>query len=123
MIINVSFDGRKLFNWEGGTAEATKIEEDVGEVAALANMTPETLWQSTLAKIAANGGWVFSGNPEPEMMIVIAGLLALPTHHPDHPGHCRDYLEVSNFDFDIKNDPQNSTFHINVRAFAEGALQ
>ena len=73
MIINVSFDGRKLFNWEGGTAEATKIEEDVGEVAALANMTPETLWQSTLAKIAANGGWVFSGNPEPEMMIVIAG--------------------------------------------------
>ena len=109
--------------WEGGTAEATKIEKDVSEVAALGDMSPETLWQSTLAKIAANGGWVFSGNPEPEMMIVIAGLLALPTHHPDHPGHCRDYREVSNFDFDIKNDPQNSTFHINVRAFAEGALQ
>jgi hypothetical protein len=121
MIINVSFDGRKLFNWEGGIAEATKIEKDVSEVAALGNMSPETLWQSTLAKIAANGGRVFSGNPEPEMMIVIAGLLALPTHHPDRPGHCRDYLE-SNFDFDVKNDPQNSTFHINVKAFAEGAL-
>src|SRR5437763_5340702 len=55
-------------------------------------MSPETLWQSTLAKIAANGGRVFSGNSETEMMIVIAGLLALPTHHPDRPGHCRDYL-------------------------------
>src|SRR3954447_15968068 len=55
MIINVSFDGRKLFNWEGGIAEATKIEKDVSEVAALGNMSPETLWQSTLAKIAANG--------------------------------------------------------------------
>ena len=55
MIINVSFDGRKLFSWEGGIAEATKIEKDVSEVAALGNMSPETLWQSTLAKIAANG--------------------------------------------------------------------
>jgi hypothetical protein len=40
MIINVSFDGRKLFNWEGGTAEATKIEEDVGEVAGFGQYEP-----------------------------------------------------------------------------------
>src|SRR3954463_1165218 len=90
MIINVSFDGRRLFNWEGGIAEATKIEKDVSEVAALGNMSPETLWQSTLAKIAANGGRVFSGNPEPEMMIVIAGLLALPTHLPARPRNLPD---------------------------------
>src|SRR5205085_12266095 len=63
MIINVSFDGRKLFTWEGGIAEATKIEKDVSEVAALGNISPETLWQSTLAKIAANGGRFFPVTP------------------------------------------------------------
>jgi hypothetical protein len=111
-----------LFDWEGATAEATKIEQDVAEVAALGETSPETLWQSTVAKIAANGGRFFAGNPEPEMMIMIAGLLALPTHHPDHPGRCRDYLEASNFDFDIKNDRRNLRFDIDVRAFPEGAV-
>jgi hypothetical protein len=120
-MITVSFNGRKLFDWKGDAKEAAQIAQDVAQIAALNNETPETLWHATLLAIADNHGRFFSGAPHAEIMIVISGLLALPTHHPDRPGRCRDYLD-SNFDFDVKNDPQNSRFHINVKAFAEGAL-
>jgi len=122
-MINVSFDGRKLFNWEGGATEVAEMDHRVTQIAALGNVSPEILWQSTLSSIAEKGGRFFSGNPEAEMMIVISGLLSMPTHHPDHPGHCRDYLEMSNFDFDIKIDPQNKErFEVQVKAFAEGGV-
>ena len=93
MIINVAFDGRKLFDWEGEAKKATQIDQDVAHIAALSNESPRALWQETLVKIAANRGRFYSV----EMMIVISGLLSMPTQNPDHPGRCRDYLETSNF--------------------------
>jgi hypothetical protein len=40
------------------------------------------------------------------------------------PGRCRDYLEMSNFDFDIKIDSENTKrFEVQVNAaFAEGGV-
>jgi hypothetical protein len=121
-MIKVSLNGRKLFEWKGEPKEAAQIEQDVVKIAALSNENPETLWRKTLVAIAANGGRFFSGLPHAEFMVVISGLLSLPTHHPDHPGRCRDYLKVSNFDFDIKIDPENTKqLEVQVRAFAKGA--
>jgi hypothetical protein len=45
---------------------------------------------------------------EAEMMVVTWGLLTMPTKHPDHPGVFGDYIELWNFDFDIKIDPENN---------------
>ena len=113
MIINVAFDGRKLFDWEGEAKKATQIDQDVAHIAALSNESPRALWEETLVKIAANRGRFYSV----EMMIVISGLLSMPTQNPDHPGRCRDYLETSNFYFDIKIDPENmKPLGVEVRA-------
>ncbi len=57
-----------------------------------------------------------SWNPEAQMMIVVGALISLPTWHPDHPGRCRDYLKVWDFDFDISPNASGQGITIGVQA-------
>jgi hypothetical protein len=122
-MISVSFNGRKLFDWKGDAKEAAQIAQDVAQIAALNNETPETLWHATLLAIADNGCRFFSGAPYAEIMIVISGLLLLPADKASHSDAFRDYLESSDFDFNIKVDPENAdNIEIEAKAIAEGRV-
>ncbi len=106
-LISVTFDGRKLFEWEGTAETLAQINQETTRIAKVAQTSPQALWQATLVGIKQNGGSYFTPKPKAEMMVVTWGLMALPTHHPDHPGVIGDYLDRWNFDFNIKIDPED----------------
>jgi hypothetical protein len=106
MLINVAFDGKKMFDWEGDAGAIARIDEEMLRIAKLGNATPSDLSQPTLTGISRNGGF-FTPNPQVEVMIVVWTLISMPTGDPDRPGLVRDYLEAWNFDFDIEIDPDN----------------
>jgi len=106
-LINVAFDGKKIFEWKGNADTLALIDQETTRMAKLAHTSPQALWQSTLVGIKQNGGRYFSPNPKAEMMVVTWGLMALPTHHPDHPGVFGDYIDLWNFDFNIRIDPED----------------
>jgi hypothetical protein len=106
-MINVAFDGKKLFDWDGDASAVARIDEETTRIAKLANTSPQALWQSALVHINENGGRLFGSNQEAEIMIVTWGLMTAPTQHPDRPGIFGDYLELWNFDFNIKIDPED----------------
>lgn len=107
-LINVAFDGEKIFEWQGNTDTLAQINQETTRMAKLAHTSPQALWQSTLVGIKQNGGRYFTPNPKAEMLVVTWGLMALPTHHADHPGVFGDYLDDPwNFDFNIKIDPED----------------
>jgi hypothetical protein len=113
MLINVAFDGEKLFEWEGDAEAVASIDQEVIRIAKLGNVEPTVLAQSALVHIKRKGGFITS-NPQDEMMMVIWLLISMPTGDPDRPGLYRDYLEMWNFDFDIKVDPDAGTFKAQV---------
>jgi hypothetical protein len=107
-LINVAFDGEKIFEWQGNADTLAQIDQEATRMAKLAHTSPQALWQSTLVGIKQNGGRYFTPNPKAEMLVVTWGLMALPTHHPDHPGVFGDYLDgLWDFDFNIKIDPED----------------
>jgi hypothetical protein len=107
-LINVAFDGKKIFEWQGNADTLAQINQETTRMAKLAHTSPQALWQSTLVGIKQNGGRYFTANPKAEMLVVTWGLMALPTHRPDHPGVFGDYLDDPwNFDFNIKIDPED----------------
>jgi hypothetical protein len=106
-LIKVAFDGEKIFEWQGNADTLAQIDQETTRIAELAHTSPRALWQSTLVGIRQNGGRYFTPNPKAEMMVVIWGLMALPTHDPDHPGVFGDHLDLQNFDFNIKIDPED----------------
>jgi len=107
-LINVAFDGEKIFEWQGKADTLAQINQEATRMAKLAHTSPQALWQSTLVGIKQNGGRYFTPNPKAEMLVVTWGLMALPTHHPDHPGVFGDYLDGRwDFDFNIKIDPKD----------------
>jgi hypothetical protein len=116
-LINVAFDGEKIFEWQGNADTLAQIDQETTRIAKLAHTSPQALWQSTLVGIKQNGGRYFTPNPKAEMLVVTWGLMALPTHHPDHPGVFGDYLDDPwNFDFNIKIDPEDEKrFTVEVR--------
>jgi hypothetical protein len=105
-LINVAFDGKKIFEWQGNADTLAQIEQETTRIAKLANTSRRTLWQSTLVGIKQNGGRYFTSNPKAEMLVVTWGLMALPTQQPDYPGVFGDYLD-QNFDFNVKIDPDD----------------
>jgi len=107
-LINVAFDGKKIFEWQGNADTLAQINQEATRMANVAHTSPRALWQSTLVGIKQNGGRYFTPNPKAEMLVVTWGLMALPTHNPDRPGVFGDYLEGPwNFDFNIKIDPED----------------
>jgi hypothetical protein len=106
-LINVAFDGKKIFEWQGNADTLALIGQETTRMANLAHTSPQALWQSTLVGIKQNGGRYFTPNPKAEMMVVTWGLMALPTQNPDHPGVFGDHLDLWNFDFNIKIDPED----------------
>ena len=115
-MINVAFDGQKLFNWQGDADAVARIDQETKKIARSFNVSPQGLWQLTLVNIDQNGRRFFTSNREAEMMIVTWGLVTMPTKNPDHPGVFGDYLELWDFDFDIQIDPENNKqFTIEVK--------
>jgi hypothetical protein len=122
-MINVAFNGEKLFEWEGDADAVARMDEAVLRIADLADASPSDLSQTTIGGISRNGGFSTS-NPEAEMMIVLWTLISMPTNYPDHPGFIRDYIEVWDFDFDVTSDPVNEhqfTIAFNAAFAKEGA--
>ena len=106
-MINVAFDGKKLFEWEGDADAVARIDQETRRIARLANISPQSLWQSALVHIDENGRRLFTSNQDAEMMVVTWGLVTMPTKHPVHPGVFGDYLELWDFDFNIVIDPED----------------
>jgi hypothetical protein len=116
-MINVAFDGQKLFNWQGDADAVARIDQETKKIARSFNVSPQGLWQLTLVNIDQNGRRFFTSNREAEMMIVTWGLVTMPTKNPDHPGVFGDYLGLWDFDFDIQIDPENNKqFTIEVKS-------
>jgi len=63
-LINVAFDGKKLFEWQGNADTLAQIDQETTKIAKLAHTSPQALWQSTLVGIKQNGGRYFSHNSE-----------------------------------------------------------
>jgi hypothetical protein len=114
-MINVAFNGKKLFEWEGDADAVERIEDAVLKMAKIADVTPADASQAAMGEIARTGGFATS-NPQAEMMVVLWTLISLPTKYPDHPGFIRDYIELWDFDFDISNDVNPRKFVINYNA-------
>src|SRR3989442_12317435 len=105
MLIDVSMNGKRLFEWEGDVDAIARIDNETQRIAEIGNITPQVLWQSALLAIDRHGGGLCSPNPEAEMMVVMWGLISAPTHDPNHPGLVRDYLGKQDyFGFNIYVD-------------------
>jgi hypothetical protein len=74
-ILNIAFNGKELFDWEGDNAAVASLDQEVRGMAKRGNTDPMVLWQSELLHIVKNDGRFFTPNPQVEMMIVIWGLL------------------------------------------------
>jgi hypothetical protein len=111
MTINVSINGKKLFDWTGNTDDVQNIDNEMGKMAAIAESTPEQLAHSVVAHVVRAGG--FFSETRGEMLPLTWLLLSRPTEHPDHPGFCRDYIEAWDFEFDIRDNADDpKRFHI-----------
>jgi hypothetical protein len=116
--INVAFDGKPLFEWEGTTEDLDRMEAPLKRLAEAGHTTVGTFTTSAVILIARHGGF-FTQNQQSEMMATIYFLLNQSTEHPDHPGHYRDYLETWDFDFNFHDfDEARKRFSVEV----EGAL-
>jgi hypothetical protein len=112
MLINVAFEGNKLFKWEGDADAIAKIDQEVVRIAKLGDVEPEVLGLSMLFNVGQEG--FSSANPDAEMMFVIWMLISLPTGLPNHPGYYRDYIGAWDFDFDIKLNQEARTFDVSI---------
>jgi hypothetical protein len=117
-MINVAFDGKPLFEWEGTTEELDRMEDPLRQLAKAGHTTVGWLVTTTVVTIAKHGRF-FTQNQQFEMMATIYFILSQPTGHPDYPGHYRDYLEVWDFDFNFLDfDEARGRFSVEV----EGAI-
>jgi hypothetical protein len=77
--INVSINGRKLFDWEGSAAEAAKLDEEMRAVARKGGVTPASLANTVVALVLEQGGIELHG----EMPLLVWTLLSHPDRWPD----------------------------------------
>jgi hypothetical protein len=115
-MIKVAFEGQKLFDWEGNAKDVPVINREVTRLATLAGASPQRLLERTLSGMKNHNGSFFGPKEamQAELMIVLWGVLAMPTHHPRYPGSFADYLETREFEFDIKVDSQNRTVTVEM---------
>jgi hypothetical protein len=117
-MINISFDGRKLFDWEGTSAELANVEQEVEQLARLHDQDHQELAEAMAFHMAHQRGFIpreaggLEVSPQEleegravQMAVVLWWLLEKPTTHPDHPGKFRDYIDVWDFDFNLVSTP------------------
>ena len=114
MLINVAFNGKKLFEWEGDADAVARIDAEINRLAKANDVSPEALSYTMLDNITSKGRFLKGGH-ETQMMILVWTLIGMPTGYPDRPGKCRDYLEAWNFDFDVCHGRNDRAFKINVK--------
>jgi hypothetical protein len=114
MQVNVSMDGEKLFDWEGGTAEIAKLDADLTQQCAEIGMTPQQIAQAAILDVKRNGGFRPAEAGRGEMMYITWLLMNMQSTNEERPGLIRDYIDVWNFDFNI--ECQDKRFHIDVKA-------
>ena len=114
--INVGFDGKRLFEWEGDGHGIATIENTFWQLAINRNVDPKAFAQSIVRGIARHQRF-FEGDRRVQMMAVIYFLLQLPTQNPDRPGPYRNYMPVWNFNFtfDIHEDEATSEASVNAK--------
>ncbi len=113
-VINVAINGRKLFEWEGIASELWKIEREIVPLAEQHGTNPDAFVHQVIRDLAKRGD---SALPleQGEMVWLMYFVTQTPLDH-DHPGHCRDYIELWDFDFDIQYDEQAKTLRADVHA-------
>ena len=115
MQVNVSMDGEKLFNWEGGAAEVAKLDAELTQITKAEGYNPIDVAKAALVQIKRNGGLRDSSALRGgEMRFVLLMLMNMESTNDERPGLIRDYIDVWNFDFDI--EVQNDRCHVNVEA-------
>jgi hypothetical protein len=119
MIINVSLNGNKLFDWEGSAEEVAKLDEGVRELARDNDVTPEQLGVSAVHYVLKRGGLLPEAETTGEMQILVWQMLSQSTGNPELPGFFRDYIAEFDFDFDISRADQQCLC-IDVEARAQG---
>jgi hypothetical protein len=102
MRINVTLEGRLLFEWEGNADDIARIDERVARISQREGYTVEQAAHTALRVLKRDRSLLenetkFRG----AMMVIIVMLLSQQSTHEDHPGRIRDYVDAWDFDFDI----------------------
>jgi len=102
MRINVTLEGRLLFEWEGNANDIARIDERVARISQREDYTVEQAAHTALRTLKQDRSLLenetkFRG----AMMVIMSMLLSQQSTHEDHPGRIRDYVDAYNFDFDI----------------------
>jgi hypothetical protein len=113
--ISVAINRKHLFDWEGNAAELEKIEPEIAPIAEQQGTNPEAFAQHVIQDIAKRGDFALPLQ-QGEMVWLMYFVTQTRLTHPDHPGYCRDYIELWNFNFDIQCDEQAKTLHADVHA-------
>jgi hypothetical protein len=124
-MISISFDGRKLFEWEGTSRDLAGIEQEIERVARANDMPQEALAIMIVGGMANEGGFLVPEHDlrdvtvadkersrEMQMSVSVWWLLDQPTDHADHPGF-RDYIDVWDFNFNVVPTPTGLKVEIN----------
>ncbi len=113
-VIGVAINGRKLFEWEGNTSELEKIEREIAIIAEQQRTNPNAFAQAVIRDLDKRGD---SALPlEQGEMVWLMYFVTQAPLPADHPGCCRDYIKLWNFDFDIQCDEQAKTLRADVHA-------
>jgi hypothetical protein len=102
MRINVTLEGRLLFEWEGNADDVARIDERVARISQREGYTVEQAAHTALRVLKRDRSLLenetkFRG----AMMVIMLMLLSQQSTHEDHPGRIRDYVDAYNLDFDI----------------------
>jgi hypothetical protein len=116
MTINVSINGRKVFDWEGSAAEAAKLDVEMRAIARANGMTPEQLGVSVVHYAVKRDGLLPKAESTGEMQALVWQMLSQPTDNPKFPGFFRDHIEEWDFNFDLSRDDRGLCVDIEARA-------
>jgi hypothetical protein len=118
--IVVTLDGRKIFDWEGGKAEAASITRRVDELTRRFGYTSRQYADSAVQHFMQGGGRLIGADDDQRqahIMAILWTVLTAASTHAEEPGRIADYIDGTDFVVDFHDlDEANGKFSMDLEA-------
>ena len=100
--VTLRLDGAEIFKWSGDDLGIQKLELAFADAARNRGVTPDVLASSIVMQLPGTGIVEEKRAQALQLMGIMYFILQRSTGDPRHAGKYRDYLGVSEFEFDLQ---------------------